>query len=179
MCALRGSCVSLQRSPSEMRVFSLSCLKLFFRAGGERRSTAKPIRALSYCCSVEFLLVMDSRCYGVYIAPLVEVLHMLTHALPFSIASASFLKTSALNCRNALSMRCREAESELICRRAENDPDKTPSSPPINSPPKPKKVYAAISPILDGRISDVTSGSGSTFASLDQCLAFLHSQPTR
>lgn len=67
-----------------------------------------------------------------------------------SIASASFLKTSARNRRNAVSIRSLLSGSRVMVLPADPLPVRRPVSPPMKSPPKPKKVYAATSPRVEG-----------------------------
>lgn len=78
-----------------------------------------------------------------------------------SSASASFLRTSALNLRNAVSILSLLSVSRLIVFPADALPVKTPVSPPMKRPPNPKKVYAATSPSVEGRIKGVMSGIAS------------------
>lgn len=95
-----------------------------------------------------------------------------------SKASASFLRTSALNLRNAVSIRSLASGSRLIALTAEPLPVRKPVSPPIKRPPKPKKVYAATSPRVEGLRKGVTSGTASEYGK-SRCQSILSHDTAR
>ena len=70
--------------------------------------------------------------------------------LPPSRASASFLKTSALNFLKAASILALLSGSFDRVRLAEKPPVRMPVSPPKRRPPAPKKRYVVISPRVVG-----------------------------
>jgi len=91
-----------------------------------------------------------------------------------SKASASFLRTSALNLRNAVSIRSLASGSRLIVLIAKPQP----VSPPIKRPPKQKKVYATTSPRVEGLRKGLTSGTASDYGK-SRCQSILSHDTAR